>query len=143
MRFYGEYGHIFVDSLDEWVSKSLETRERIVAYTHFAGNDYWATDKQVNESDLYVIDVPGIKMFKRQYIGPKAVRVIYIHVGLIELYRRMRARGATFTESISRLVHDIWAFRGVKRMADVVIENKNVWEARDDMVRYIEDVTNR
>ena len=65
----GEKGHVFVDDYNEWIENNPE--DTIVGYTVFAGNHYWATSKQVQENDLYVIDPAGVDFFNRRYCGDR------------------------------------------------------------------------
>lgn len=118
-----EDGHNFVWDYDRW--KREHPKERIVAETHFADRDYWATISQINGSNLYVIDPIGIQSLKSTYVGEKQFRVIYIRVSAWARYRRMRRRGDSRRHALARLLHDRKAFRGVGRWADITIRNSD------------------
>ena len=118
--------HEFVDSYSEWVHNN--PNDPAVAYTFFAGNHYWASQSQVDASDLSVIDPDGVEYFRHHYNGCKAIRAIYIDVPWYIRLRRMRQRGDTWTAAIRRLLHDHRKFAGALRQADFVISNNNLFE---------------
>lgn len=85
-RYKGEKGHIFV------TEKEMPSFDKIVAYTEFAGNKYWATQEQIENNQIYIIDVKGIKMFEERYKGRKKVIICYIHCDILERFYRMKSR---------------------------------------------------
>ena len=64
-RYENETGHIFVSN-DEF-----DKLQDLVAYTEYNGNKYCATSEQVDEADIYVIDVPGVEVFLKKYKNTK------------------------------------------------------------------------
>lgn len=118
-RYEGEKGHIHV------------TREEIlafddkVAYTEFDGNLYCATASQVDNSDIYVIDLDGIEVFKREYKGKKKPIVIGLTLSPRECLQRMLKRGDSVISASNRIEHDKKAFAGLKDKVDVVIDTTN------------------
>lgn len=110
-RYDGEKGHIFVD---------LETFKDLpnkVAYNEFNGNHYCATKEQIDNADLYVVDMPGLKQLKELYNG-KEVVAIYIDVPMEICLERMRRRGDSEDKCWERLRHDDDAFRGIHGVID-------------------------
>ena len=61
-RYEGEAGHIFV-SENEF--KNIRQKD-IAAYTKIGEYEYCAINKQIDESDIYVIDLAGIRYLKRE-----------------------------------------------------------------------------
>lgn len=100
-RFEGETGHRFI--ADE---KCFELKD-IVASTLYNGYWYCATLEQVNESDIYVIDVVGAKELLRNHEKiNRDIRIIYFDAGVCERINRMIDRGSTDTQIVSRLLSD-------------------------------------
>lgn len=100
-RFKGETGHRFITD-DE-----CNNLENIVASTLYNGYWYCATLDQINEVDIYVIDVTGANelLHNRDMIN-RDIHIIYFDVSVYERIKRMRERGGTDTQIISRLLHD-------------------------------------
>ena len=113
-RYEGETGHQFVDLI------TFEALPDKVAYNEFDGNHYCATKSQVDEADLYVVDVPGLKQLKQLYQG-KEIISIYIDVPMEDCLERMRKRGDSEDKCWERLRHDNSAFQGVKGEVDYVV----------------------
>lgn len=113
-RYDGEKGHIFVD---------LETFKELpnkVAYNEFNGNHYCATKEQIDNADLYVVDMPGLKQLKELYSGKEVVS-IYIDVPMEVCLERMRRRGDSEDKCWERLRHDETAFQGVRGEVDYYV----------------------
>ena len=130
-RYVDEPGHHFVSSMERW--RDCRPHDTVVAYTHFNGYDYWATDAQVDNSDLYVIDPAGVEFFRKTYRGDKDIVVIYVDVSWCKRLQRMRCRGDTLLRSMERIWHDIKAFWGYKRTADFVVCNDDMQAAVQTM----------
>lgn len=64
-RFEGERGHTFVS--DEEFNKL----KNILAYNEYNGARYCTTMSQIDNSDVYVVDIPGLKMLQEKYHGLK------------------------------------------------------------------------
>lgn len=103
-RYSGEKGHIFVNDerFDELVN--------IVAFTEFNGHRYCATSDQVEDSDIYIIDLDGIEFFKNKYRGSKKIKVVYLFNNRSTRFERMLDRGDKVMTAIERLEHDDEAF---------------------------------
>lgn len=119
-RYEGEEGHRFV------------TRETIlafpdkVAFTDYNGNLYCATESQVDECDVYVIDVDGIKEFRRLYHGKKCPIVIGLHVSEQICYERMIQRGDSIESAKARIENDKRAFSDMEEVCDFLVDTSSV-----------------
>lgn len=85
-RYKDEKGHIFVNE------NAVPSQDEMVAYTKFNGNEYWATQKQIEESQIYIIDPKGVETFKEKYKGNKKVIVCYVDCSITERFKRMKQR---------------------------------------------------
>ena len=108
------------------------------AYTFFDGNHYCATSKQVDESDLYIIDPKGIDYFLKHYDGKKIPMIIYISTSKDIRFNRMVERGDTKYRANKRLSYDNKAF-DVELINDYAIKvyENNTREDLDWIVDYI------
>ena len=99
-RYPGEPGHIFVSD------ERFDKLENICAYTEFDGYRYCATQEQVDNADIYVIDPDGVNYFKSQYKGDKEIITVELLAQRPVRYARMRSRGDSFFKTIRRLRND-------------------------------------
>lgn len=118
-RTEDETGHIFI------TEKDFQELTDIVAYTYYNGNHYCATAEQLNDNDLYVIDIVGINSLKEKYKGRKSICVIYISSPIHTRVNRMEQRGDEFGKIMERIVNDTFDFKGAADMADFVIHNED------------------
>ena len=110
--------HIFVKCLPN---------EKMVAYTKFNGFEYCATERQVDENDVYIVDPDGVLYFMEQYHGDKDPVVVYLNVGWFTRFVRMMKRGDGFAASAKRIIHDSRKFRGIKKIGNVYyVKNKHI-----------------
>lgn len=130
-RFDGETGHIFVTE-DE-----VPPKEEMVAYTYYNGNHYWATQKQVETNNLYVIDPPGIDFFKAAYIGNKRVIVVRVWCPEETRYARMVARGDSAEAAKNRIDLDREWFDALDY--DILVLNDSDITAA--MLGFFDDIT--
>ena len=100
-RFEGEPGHIFVSKED------FPKEEDIVAYTMYNGYEYCATLEQVQEADIYVVDVDGVETIleNKDRIG-RDIHIIYFDCNVAVRIGRMLERGSTDRQIIERLRFD-------------------------------------
>lgn len=122
--------HIFVDDFIDW--KETHPGERVVGFTYFNGHDYWATQSQVEESDLYIIDPDGVAFFMDNYLGRKKVRVVWISVPPLTRLNRMISRGDGVFKAVGRLMHDRKVFRDPIYPAHFVLDNTDTLQAALD-----------
>ena len=107
-RHPNETGHIFVTE-----KEYEEMKDDMCAFTVFDGSKYWATNKQVDESDIYIIDPAGVEYFKKAYKGKKEPIVVYLKAGKKTRKQRMLERGDSRKAVQKRLQHDKKAFADV------------------------------
>ena len=68
-RYSNETGHIFVSE-----EEFEQYKNDLCAYTEFDGYKYWATNQQVDESEIYIIDPAGVDfLFFKNKIMKKTV----------------------------------------------------------------------
>lgn len=104
-RFENEDSHIFVTE-----NEYIAMKDDMCAYTEFDNHKYWATNKQVDESDIYVIDPTGIDYFKTHYKGNKKIIAVELLAHKKTRYKRMVSRGDSVWTAIRRIRHDKKAF---------------------------------
>jgi len=117
-RKHEENTHIFVNK------KTFSTLTKdLVAYTYFNDNEYGATNQQVNECDIYILDKKGIEYFKEHYKG-KPFKIIYLDVPQDVCRLRMLKRGDSHEEVNKRIENDKIEFQGIEKLADIIIPNR-------------------
>lgn len=87
--------HYFVTD-DEF--ELLRDLEEFAAYTEINGYKYATTFKEIDDSDLYVIDPNGIKYFREQCKDKYRIIEIYIRVPYVLSRKRYIERGGTGVE---------------------------------------------
>lgn len=99
-RYDGEPGHIFV------TKEEFGNLGELAAYTLYNGNEYGTTFKQLEECDIYVIDVPGVETLLQKNKIKRPICVIYFDTTVRTRINRMLERGASDMEIVSRLYDD-------------------------------------
>ena len=99
-RFKDEPGHIFVDE------ETFKNLGELAAYTYYNNNHYGTTVAQLNECDIYVIDIPGIETLLQRYKTDRPIHVIYFDASTYTRIWRMIDRHDSDSAIISRLLHD-------------------------------------
>ena len=100
-RYSGEDGHVFI-SEDEF-----DKLEDLVAYTVYNGIRYGTTIEQVDNSTLYVIDIPGIETLIKNYKDTKRkICIFYFDSTVATRIKRMIERGDSDTAIVGRLLND-------------------------------------
>lgn len=97
--------------------------KNIVAENCYNGYMYCATREQCDNSDIYVIDIPGLKMLSQQYDKKKIIS-IYLETSENTRIQRMKLRGDTDEMIMSRLENDKKVFKNAKSLCDVTINNE-------------------
>lgn len=146
-RYDNEPGHIFI-SEDEFVHLG-----ELAAYTFYNNYHYGTTFDQLNECDLYVIDVPGAKSLLekcKEYGRP--IVIIYFSSTVHTRINRMIDRNDSDMQIIARLLQDekedwyneldslVWHYAKIEGM-DVdlykVDANKNLSEVMNQVLYFI------
>lgn len=100
-RYEGEVGHTFV------TQEEFDNLGELVAYTEYNGHEYGVTAQMVDESNLYVIDVPGVKTLLEKYKdNNRPIYVFYFESTVATRIDRMLDRGDHDTAILSRLHND-------------------------------------
>ena len=100
-RYEGEVGHTFV------TKEEFNSLGNLVAYTRYNGNEYGVTAEMVDESDIYVIDVPGVETLLEKYSNKnRRIVILYFNSTVATRIDRMVERGDCDSAIISRLHAD-------------------------------------
>ena len=99
-RYDGEPGHIFV------TKEEFGNLGELAAYTLYNGNEYGTTFQQLEECDIYVIDIPGVETLLQKDKIKRPICVIYFDTTVRTRINRMVERGASDMEIVSRLYND-------------------------------------
>ena len=78
----------------------------------------------LDECDLYVIDIEGVKTLRERYSGKQLV-VIYLDITPEEAARRMRVRGDSEEKIQKRLANDAVMFADMEGLAADYIVDAN------------------
>lgn len=98
-RYEGEIGHIFVSN------QEFDNLGELAAYTEYNGNRYGTTFKQLEECDIYVIDIDGTETLLQKDIN-RPICIIYFDTTVHTRIMRMVDRGDSDSAIISRLLQD-------------------------------------
>lgn len=99
-RYEGEIGHIFI------TKEEFDKLETKIAYTEYNGHYYCATKQQLDEVDIYVVDVPGIKTLIENYDTERIINILYFDVELITRVKNMVSRGDSDAAIVNRILTD-------------------------------------
>lgn len=132
-RYPLEDTHNFI-SLQEFVD--MKWHEDFIAYTFFNNNHYFATRKQFEEADVYIIDVNGVKYIKELGITTPYI-VVYLDVPSHVRAERMAQRGDSPNMINERIQHDESAFNGIEKLCNYFIDNDNSEETADTIAELV------
>ena len=107
-RYPTEGGHVFISEEEFRVLKDL------MAYTEYNGFRYGATKQQIDDSKLYVVDIPGVESLVRNYKGNKKLVAFCLPVDEGRARERMTGRGDTPSAIDERLATDRVSFDGME-----------------------------
>lgn len=99
-RFDEETGHVFITD-DEF-----DRLQDIIAYTEYNKYRYCATKDQIDNSSIYVIDVPGVETLLQKYQSDRPIVVVYFDTNIRTRIDRMIDRHDSDMEIVSRLYND-------------------------------------
>lgn len=114
----------------------IAENDKIIASNWFDGNFYFATKSQLDKSDLYVVDVAGLKALYRNYFERPILSVL-LSVDSSIVAERMARRGDTNEAIFKRLQHDSEAFKDAGDYVDFECSNLNQDQCNDN-VEFIE-----
>ena len=99
-RFDEETGHIFV------TNEEFDKLQNIIAYTEYNKYRYCATKEQVDATNIYVIDVPGVESLLQKYQSNRPIIIVYFNASIRTRIDRMIDRHDSDMEIVSRLYND-------------------------------------
>lgn len=99
-RTEDEVGHTFISN------EEFDMLENIIAYTEYNGNRYCCTVEQLDEADLYVIDVPGVETLLERYQNDRPIIVVYFDANIRTRIDRMFDRHDCDAAIVSRIYND-------------------------------------
>ena len=100
-RFENESGHIFV------TEEEFDNLGELAAYTYYNNNHYGTTFEQLESSDIYVVDVPGIEsLLEKLKEDKRPICILYFKTSAYNRIQRMIDRGDSDSMIISRLLQD-------------------------------------
>jgi guanylate kinase len=134
-RFSEENTHTFI-TVQEY--EDLKRHEEIIAYTFYNGNHYFATKKQFEEADIYIIDLDGVEYISKLNLELETPYiVIYLDVPEDIRRQRMEARNDDTTAIEERLQYDEDAFREINRWCNYSIQNLDSEETAESIAKMI------
>jgi guanylate kinase len=99
-RYDGEIGHVFISN------EEFDDLKSIVAYTEYNGHRYGATQEQVDNVSIYVIDVPGVETLLEKYQSDRPIVIMYFDTSIRTRIDRMMNRGDHDIQILSRIYND-------------------------------------
>jgi guanylate kinase len=99
-RYEGEIGHIFLSDED------FDELGEMVAYTEYNGFRYGTTAEQLDQCQIYVVDVPGVETLLQRYQTDRPITIIYFDTTVHTRINRMIDRGDSDMAIVSRLLQD-------------------------------------
>jgi guanylate kinase len=100
-RFDGETGHIFI------TENEFKNLGELAAYTYYNNHHYGTTFEQLNECDIYVIDVPGVEtLLQKLKKDTRPIYIFYFDVSVYNRILRMVDRHDSDMMIVARLLED-------------------------------------
>lgn len=104
-RYDGEAGHTFISE------EEFDHLGELAAFTEYNGYRYGTTFEQLDQCNIYVIDVPGVEtLLPKLKNHNRMVCMIYFDAAVSVRIERMIDRGASDMEIVSRLHNDDTTF---------------------------------
>lgn len=133
-RFPEENTHTFITLQEYEGFKQTD----FIAYTFYNGNHYFATRKQLEEADIYIIDLDGVEYISKLNLGLETPYiVIYLDVPEDVRRQRMESRNDDATAIEERLRYDEDAFREVNRWCNYSIQNLDSEETAKSIAKMV------
>lgn len=106
----------------------VKDRNDIVSYTKTGNVRYWALEKDLEETSIYIINPDGVRWFKQNYNGPEINFItIGLYVDLEERVNRCKTRSdfaSSFYKRVADEQHDYDLFR-LNGEFDYLIKNND------------------
>lgn len=146
-RTENEVGHTFISD------EEFDKLENIIGYTDYNNYRYCSTAEQVDSSDIYVIDVPGVETLLERYKRDRRIIVLYFDANIRTRIDRMINRHDCDAAIVSRIYNDeefdwqhelskiIWNYKnneGKNVEMHVINANQNI----DDVLMYVTNYFN-
>lgn len=123
-RYHGEIGHVFVSN------EEFDALGKMVAYTEYNGNRYGTTAEQLDQCQIYVVDVPGVETLLERYDTHRPIVALYFDTTTYTRINRMLDRGDGDMMIVSRLLQDEkddWFEQLVSLVGKHSVSGKNVY----------------
>ena len=100
-RYKGETGHTFISE------EEYSQLENNMAYTFYNNYHYCTTLEQVQNADIYVVDVEGVKtLMDNSHLINRDIYVVYFATSVYNRIQRMLEREDSDTHIVGRLLND-------------------------------------
>lgn len=127
-RYPEERGHIFI-SANEF--EEINKQKGMVSLTYFDNNYYGVTKDMLLESDIFVVDLQGIRKLKENNIP---IFTIGLFTDKAVLTERMADRGDAAEEINSRIENDKNAFKNYNSVCNVMVNTQMSPKTVSDIV---------
>ena len=119
-RYEGEDTHTFI------TDEEFDNLTDIVAYTNYNGHRYCATTQQIDDCQLYVVDVPGVETLLQNYKGNKKFIAVIPVISEATRMMRMVERGDSDEKIKDRIANDRKDFENVEQRLTALLGRGNV-----------------
>lgn len=99
-RSENEKGHTFISD------EEYDALDDIVAFTDYNNHRYCATASQLDKSQVYVVDIPGVESMLRLYKSNRKVIIFYLSASVHTKITRMKMRGDSDSKILNRIHND-------------------------------------
>lgn len=119
--------------------KQFDELEDIISYTEYNGFRYGITREQVDNNDIFVVDVPGIRSFLQNYEGDKRVVIICLESSEFDIKLRLIKRDG-LTKALERIKYDdtIRYLHTASKMADITLYNHNADRTAETIYKFVQ-----
>ena len=130
-RGENEGGHIFVSEYN--------APSDTIAHAVYDGYDYWTTESQLGESDVYVVDPEEALRLQSQLNTSRNVAIVFLNPGEETCRERMAERGDSSESVEKRLEYDKKLYEKIQKVledySEIVFTNETV----EEMVKTIKE----
>lgn len=99
-RYPYEQGHTFISD------EEYDALDDIVAFTDYNNHRYCATASQLDKSQVYVVDIPGVESMLRLYKTNRKIIIFYLSATVHTKITRMKMRGDSDSKILNRIHND-------------------------------------